>query len=212
MSAGAPLWRSDEHEVERWCRMLRQQGVPTDPSRLDLRPPPPGPMAELAGATIVHPGASTPARRWPPGRWAQVARAERERGRRVAVTGGAAEVPLARKVAELAGLPPEWVLAGSLGVMELAALVGVAGLMLCADTGVAHLATALRTPSVVLFGPTPPALWGSPADRPWHRALWAGVTGPPSGTLPHPGLLQVTVEQVLQAAAGLPRRSVRSSR
>ena len=75
---------------------------------------------------------------------------------------------------------------------------------MCGDTGVAHLATALRTPSVVLFGPTSPALWGPPPDRPWHRALWAGTSGDPHGQRPDPGLLAIGVDQVTEALADLP--------
>nr|WP_249355415.1 glycosyltransferase family 9 protein [Nocardia farcinica] len=44
--------------------------------------------------------------------------------------------------------------------------------MVCSDTGVGHLATAFGTPSVVLFGPNPPAWWGPPPQRRRHVALW----------------------------------------
>ena len=40
-------------------------------------------------------------------------------------------------------------------------------------TGLAHLATAYARPSVVLFGPVPPAEWGPP-QHPRHQVLWAG--------------------------------------
>jgi ADP-heptose:LPS heptosyltransferase len=76
------------------------------------------------------------------------------------------------------------------------------------DTGVAHLATAVRTPSVVLYGPTPPSLWGPPADRPWNVALWAGRVGDPHGTTPDRGLLDLTVADVLLALRTLPTRRV----
>jgi ADP-heptose:LPS heptosyltransferase len=78
--------------------------------------------------------------------------------------------------------------------------------VVCGDTGVAHLATALRTPSVVLFGPTPPARWGPPADRPWHRVLWAGRTGDPHGRSADDGLLEIDVADVTAALADLPSR------
>ena len=57
---------------------------------------------------------------------------------------------------------------------------------------------------MVLFGPTSPALWGPPPDRPWHRALWAGTSGDPHGQLPDPGLLAIDVDQVTEALADLP--------
>jgi ADP-heptose:LPS heptosyltransferase len=203
-SSQGPRWRADEHEVARWCRLLDESGIAADPGRLDIELPP-GPLPHGAqGATLVHPGAASPARRWPAERFAAVASAEARAGRRVVVTGGPAEVELAHEVAGSAGLPPEAVHAGQGGVLALGRLVAAAGRVLCGDTGVAHLATALGTPSVVLFGPTPPALWGPPPDRSWHRALWAGASGDPHGRLTDPGLLAVTVDQVLEALADLP--------
>lgn len=93
--------------------------------------------------------------------------------------GGPDEVTLASDVAAGAGLPPSSVLAGGTSVLELAAIVAAAGTVVCGDTGVAHLATALGRPSVVLFGPVSPHLWGPPPDRPQHIALWAGRSGRP---------------------------------
>jgi ADP-heptose:LPS heptosyltransferase len=69
--------------------------------------------------------------------------------------------------------------------------------VICGDTGVAHLATAYCTPSVVLFGPVSPAEWGPPADRLQHRALWAGRRGSPHADLPDPGLLTITIANVV---------------
>jgi len=115
----------------------------------------------------------------------------------VLVTGGADEAALAARVAALAALEPRCVIAGRTTALELAAIVGVAGRVVCGDTGVAHLATALRRPSVVVFGPTAPAAWGPPRERPWHRAIWAGVPGDARGAAVHPGLLAITVGDVL---------------
>ena len=195
-SAGGPAWRDDEHEIRRWCRLLHAHGIPADPARLDL-PAPAGAPGWTHGASVLHPGAAFGARRWPVDRWAAVARAERALGRRVLVTGGPDETALAQRLGVLAGLEPGDVLAGRTTVLELAAIVGVAGRVVCADTGVAHLATALRRPSVVLFGPTAPAAWGPPPDRPWHRVLWAGVPGDGRAAVVHPGLLRITVSDVL---------------
>ena len=128
------------------------------------------------------------------------ARPEQHQGRPVIISGGPQERMLALDVAEQAGLDEHDVRAGDTSLVELAALVSGAGRLVCGDTGVAHLATALRTPSVVLFGPTPPALWGPPADRPQHRALWAGRTGDNFADEPDAGLLELSAEQVLDAA------------
>ena len=192
---GLPHWRPREHEPARWCRLLAECGIPAAPSRLDL--PPPAPIPSYAGATIVHPGAASPARRWPPGRWAIVARSELEQGRRVVVTGTRAERRLGLALARDAGVSADDVVAGETSLLELAALVGSASLVLSGDTGVAHLATALGTPSVVLFGPVPPSEWGPSAARRSHRALWAGDRGDPHATAPDDGLLRIVPRQVL---------------
>ncbi|HKH30128.1 MAG TPA: glycosyltransferase family 9 protein [Gaiellaceae bacterium] len=191
-SHGLPRWRADEHEVARWCRLLSESSIPADPAdlRLDVRP------AGIPGATVVHPGAASGCRRWPAERFAAVARAEREAGRDVLVTGGAAEARLARTVADGAGLPESAVLAGTTSLAGLAGVVAAAGRVVCGDTGVAHLATAVGTPSVVLFGPIPPHRWGPPPD-PKHRALWVGLTGDPHAEDVHAGLLAIDVGDVL---------------
>jgi ADP-heptose:LPS heptosyltransferase len=76
---------------------------------------------------------------------------------------------------------------------------------------VAHLATALGTPSLVLFGPTSPARWGPP-DRAIHRVLWAGRTGDPHASRPDPGLLAIGEDDVLQALETLPGDRTEDSR
>lgn len=198
-----PVWRDAEHEVARWCRMLDWHGVPADPGDLALPPPSPSPprgdtrpaVARPGGVppVVIHPGASSPERRWPVRRYAAVAEALAVAGYRVVVTGSAAEEPAARVLAAGAGLPVGAVLAGSTDLATLAALVASARLVISGDTGVAHLATGYATPSVVLFGPMSPARWGPPPDRPRHVALWHGADG----------LLDITPEEVLGAAGAL---------
>lgn len=204
---GGPGWREDEHERRRWCRLLAHHGVAADPDDLSLDPPPtPGgelDITRFAGATVIHPGAASAARRWPIDRWATVARHEREHGRTVVVTGGTDESGLADAVARFAGVDAGAVLAGRTDVVDLAAVVAAAGRVVCGDTGVAHLASAFATPSVVLFGPTPPARWGPP-DAAHHVTLWAGRAGDPHGDAPDPGLLALTVDDVLDALEALP--------
>ncbi|MCU1676529.1 MAG: glycosyl transferase, family 9 [Frankiales bacterium] len=201
-TAGAPPWDPGEHEVTRWCRLLDSNGIPAYPGDLVLDTPaeaPPG-----ARATIVHPGAAAGSRRWPAGSFAEVARRLAADGHDVVVTGGPDERALAAEVCAAAGMPASANLAGTTDVMQLAALMSAARLVVTGDTGVAHLATAYERPSVVLFGPTSPALWGPPA-RPWHRYLWNGSTGNPHAVAPDPGLLGISVDEVLAAAAAVDR-------
>jgi ADP-heptose:LPS heptosyltransferase len=202
--AEGPTWEEEEHEVHRWCRLLRHYGVDADPCDLSLAVPP---VAVQRGVTIVHPGAKSPARRWPAARYAAVAKTLAAAGHRVVVTGSPAEEDLAVRVAGQAGLPGAAVLAGRTGLGELAALVAHARLVISGDTGIAHLATGYGTASVVLFGPMPPARWGPPA-RPYHRAIWHGTEAEP-GDAPgpgiHPALLWISAGEVLTAAGDVER-------
>jgi len=201
-----PEWRDREHEVARWCRLVRARGIACDPWDLDLDPsflrgraP-----ACAVGATVVHPGAASEARRWPGERFAAVARAEVAQGRPVVVTGGPADVDRCGLIARRAALAEPCVFAGQTSALELAAVVAVAGRVVSGDTGVAHLATALRRPSVVLFGPVPPSEWGPPPERGYHRALWTGRRGDPHGDVVDPGLLEISVQDVLATLDVLP--------
>ncbi|MEV0360874.1 glycosyltransferase family 9 protein [Nocardia sp. NPDC050697] len=192
---GGPGWDAGEHEVRRWCLLLDRAGIPCDPGALGLEAPGASPAP---GCVVVHPGGSSGARRWPAARFAAVVRALAATGSEVVVTGSSAERALAEAVG--AGLPPVAVRAGRDDLATLAALVAEAALVVTNDTGVGHLATAYGTRSVLVFGPNPPAWWGPPADRPRHTALWAGEIGDPHGPDPAPGLLAITVEDVLDAA------------
>lgn len=191
-----PAWREDEHEIDRWCRLLRESGIETDPDEYWItRPGAPVPP-RVRGATLIHPGASSAARRWPAERWAAVAAAEVEAGRDVFLTGSAAECVLCEEVAAAASLPADRVLAGRTGLLELAAMVAAAGALACADTGVAHLASALQVPSVIVFGPNSPRHRGPPPHT-IHRPLWAGREGDPDADTPDPGLLEIDAATVI---------------
>ncbi|MGI8331166.1 glycosyltransferase family 9 protein [Actinomadura scrupuli] len=201
-----PWWDDGEHEVGRWCRLLEWWGLPADRTALRLDPPALPPP--VAGAVVVHPGAASRGRRWPPDRFAAVARALAGGGHRVVVTGTAAERALAREVASRAGLPPGSVLAGTTGLAGLAALVSRAALVVSNDTGTAHLAFAYGRPSVTLYGPVSPALWGPPPEPGRHAALWHGTgdrPGDPHAAATDPRLLRITADEVLAAAARVAR-------
>ena len=204
-----PPWRADLHDVERWCRLIRYAGLTADPADLGLSSP--RAPSSAPGAIVIHPGAAAPARRWPAQRFGAVARTLAAAGAPIVVTGSAAERDLADAVIASGGLPPAASLAGRLELDELAALVAEAGLVICGDTGVAHLASAFGTPSVVLFGPTPPAWWGPPQHGP-HRVLWRGLRGDPLSWSADPGLLQISVAEVVEAAEAMLAETDRTNR
>ncbi|MFF0889475.1 glycosyltransferase family 9 protein [Streptomyces sp. NPDC001046] len=196
-----PTWYAEEHERDRWCRLLRWYGLDADPR--DLRLPPPRTSSPAPGAAVLHPGAGSPARCWPVERYAAVAAGLRARGLRVVVTGGADEGDLVARLAKQADLADTDVFGGGLPFGRLSALVAAASCVISGDTGVAHLAAAHGTPSVTLFGPVAPSRWGPPPD-PRHRTLWYGPEGDPHGRRPDPALLRITPDDVLRAHGELP--------
>ncbi len=204
-TVGMPAWQPGEHEVRRWCRLLHESGIAADPTRLKIRAPTVSVPAGLPGVTVIHPGAAAAARRWPLERFAAVARSELASGRRVVVTGSAAERPLACRLARSAGLRAADVLAGRTDLDQLTAVIATAARLVSGDTGVAHLAAALGTPTVTLFGPVPPSEWGPP-QRPRHIALWAGARGDPHASTVDAGLLAIPADDVISSLACLDRR------
>jgi ADP-heptose:LPS heptosyltransferase len=209
-----PDWEDAEHEVLRWCRLVRSVGGPCEPDDLRLGPPdPPGGRGEPEQAqdgrradVIVHPGAAANARRWPASRWAAVVTALTEWGRSVTLTGSPAERGLCARVrleAVTHGAGAVRDLSGELAVPALADLVATARLLVSTDTGVAHLATAYGTPSVTLFGPTPPELWGPAIDRDRHLVIWHDEPGTPrrdpNADRLDPALARVPAEDVVAA-------------
>lgn len=200
-TAAFPQWRPDEHEIDRWCRMLTESGIPADPEDLELAIP--RDDARARGAIVVHPGAASESRRWPAQRWIDLCTRLRAMGERIVLTGGPEEFRRCRYIARASHLPIDTVLAGRTDLGELAHVVASARAVVCGDTGMAHIATALRTPSVVLFGPTSPQYWGPPPRRRFHRVLWRGTLGDPHAPVVDPGLASITVNEVLDELQSL---------
>ncbi|MFE3255366.1 glycosyltransferase family 9 protein [Nocardia sp. NPDC059091] len=193
-----PDWQPEMHDVDRWCHLLEFDGIAADRRNLGLVPP----VASTShrNAVVVHIGAGAAARRWPPDRFAAVVRHLLVQDRDVVVTGDESERETALGVATRAGLSSARVLAGQQNLIELAATVAEAALVVCGDTGVAHLATAFGTRTVLLFGPNPPSRSGPPPHLLGrHAVLWAGQTGDPDADDIDPGLLKIGVPEVVNA-------------
>ncbi len=117
----------------------------------------------------MHAGASTESRRWPPSNFVRVAARLSARGYPIVLTGTAAEADLTEAIA--ARLPDGAVnLAGKTDLGSLAALYSRAALLICNDTGVSHLADALRMPSIVISTGNNPQRW-APRDQQRHQVL-----------------------------------------
>lgn len=203
-TAGQPAYHPEDHVLVRWERLLAPSGIAPDRADLYLAlPTGPDPAAGVPGAdppTVVHLGAGSPSRRWPLDRWAAVVAALTADGHRVVCSGSAGERDAVAQVLDTAGVDARANLAGTTDPVALARLVRSARLVVAPDTGVPHLAVLFRRPSLTLFGPTPPGEWGPPPGRRGHRVLWTGRTGIMYGTQADPGLLELTVDDVVAAA------------
>jgi ADP-heptose:LPS heptosyltransferase len=169
-------WPDRGPEVRRLLALTEFLGFPTRGEHLEF------PLRETDSAAAraatgpgpgdyacVHPGASVADRRWPADRFAAVATALAAAGLRVVLTGTAAEAGLTRAVAAETAAPVVD-LAGKTDLGATAAVVAGARLVVSNDTGMSHIAAAVRTPSVVISTGDNPARW-APADAARHRVL-----------------------------------------
>ena len=107
------------------------------------------------GFVLINPGAAWPNKRWPPERFGVIARHLRDRhALRSVVLWGGGEAPLADAVVHASSAAAVRAPETSLG--DLLALSARASMMVSGDTGPVHIAAAVRTPIVGLYGPTWP--------------------------------------------------------
>ncbi len=162
------------HVIDKNLSLLALLGIDTRARRFPLRIPDTPVVActrqilDLAADepfALVNPGAAWPNKRWPADRFGAAARAVRERlGLRSAILWGPDEATLAAAVARASGDAAR--MAPQTTMVEMLALARASRVVVSGDTGPLHLAAAVGTPVVGLFGPTPPARNGpwSPRD------------------------------------------------
>jgi heptosyltransferase-2/heptosyltransferase-3 len=148
------------HEVVAFLDVVRESGydAPFRPPRFPVG------VAERreSNLVVIHPGgAENPGstmlgKRWPPDRWAKLAATLLAEGFQVRLSGGQRDRDVCRAVAERAGLDVIWDMSAKGTVMETANVIARAALFVGPDTGISHVAAALGTPTVVIFGPTNP--------------------------------------------------------
>src|SRR4051812_16075526 len=167
-------------------------------------------LARTSGPLVgIHVSGGRAIKQWPPERFGEVARGLISTGgATIILTGTAADRPLVDQVAST--LPRERVIdAGSdLGLLDLAAVLQRLDLFVTGDTGPMHLAAAVGTPIVAVFGPSHPARYAprGPFDRVVRVDLPCSpcnrIRRPPARCVGHtPDCLAfVTVDSVLHAA------------
>jgi len=165
-----PLPEPRRHQIDEYLMLAERCGGRADDTEPRLTPPPADSPARAEARALlveadargrhrtvgVHLGAAYgPAKTWPAERVAELCRLLDTVGARAVLLGTAAEAPAAAAIAAEA---PAATLAGRDRPALLPSLLAELDALVSGDTGVAHLATALGTPVVTLFGPTDPAL------------------------------------------------------
>ena len=144
------------------------------------------------GVIAVHPGSGGPAKLWPLSGWQQVLAWVAHQHLPCLIVSGPAERQ--RVAALLQGAPPyHWPCAEQLPLLHLAALLARCRVLVGHDSGITHLAAAVGTTTLALFGPTEPLVWGP-------RSRQSCVLQPPSaGALTLAALPPEVVIEVLTA-------------
>ena len=152
----------------------------------------------IADFFVLNPGGGWLSKCWPAQRYGELHQKLAEQyGRCGVITFGPGEENLAQQVISAAGNPAPVAL--PLGLGPLMALLRRAKFVVSADTGPLHLATAVGTPVVGLYGPTDPSRNGPYGSA--HvvvRNAFASETTYRRGASYSPAMMSITVEQVLK--------------
>jgi heptosyltransferase-2 len=185
---GSPKITDQEHAARQLARPLERLALYLDNPAAIISP---NEARQLDRSLIaLHPGSGSETKNWPLERWAAVAKSllSVDTSRRLLLIGGEADAARMAQLSE--AVPNERVqFAQNLSLVELAGRLQNCALFLGHDSGISHLAAAVGTPCLLLFGSTDPAIW-APANRN-VRVLRA-----PAGAL-----RRLAVETVLAALA-----------
>ena len=188
--------------------------TPTDRERARARD-----VLESAGVApdvrvaILNPGGNNPAKRWPPERFAAVAdHLARAHNLRVLINTAPPEIDIARAIIERAKTEPIALSDHGSTLGALKPLCARASIMVTNDTGPRHIAAAMGTPLVSLFGPTDPRWTTIPVrtlacNRPAEIILVADPSLPTElSSNDHPkrcAIERITTERVVEAIDAL---------
>lgn len=206
---GLVPWPGEGHEIERLLSVTDRLGLPRRGLHTDWPLQPEDRRRARAllpfegRFAIVHAGSQWPSRRWRPERFAAVADGLARKGLSIALTGVASERGLTQSIAQCIGSSAVVDLAGRTDLWTMGGLVAEAQLLIANDTGPAHIAAALGTPSVAVACGSEVARW-APLDGTRHRVLWSDHACRPCShrccPTGHECAQAVTVEPVARAA------------
>ncbi len=167
------------HEISRALNLLSPLGISADGNEMDLflspedkekadRLYPPGGGESQTITVGIHPGAASPFKRWTEKSFSLLGDLLADRGYRVILLSAEEDRPLLAGIETRVKRKPVVILPGGLRV--LAALINRLDCLVCNDSAPSHIAQAVGTPAVVLYGPTHDAVTG-PLDRERNRVV-----------------------------------------
>lgn len=196
----------NKHEIHIFLHLLAKLGIPSEGDYLEF----PLTSSEKAEASTiikrsglnsknyicVHPGSRSTDRRWDIEKFTLVAEKLSSLGYDIVLTGTEEELPLTQTISQQLKKPPVN-LTGVTSLGVTAAVIHQSKLLIANDTGVSHIASALNTPSVILFTGSDPIRW-APLTSSLHVAV--------------DGNAKASVDQVLSASFKLlnPQTTIKS--
>lgn len=157
-------------------------------------------LRNITDFILLSPGAGWGAKQWPPERYGEAAKVLAKDGLRSLINFGPGDEELVRAAESACGGAAASI---QCSLAELIALTRRARLFIGGDTGPMHLAAALNVPVVAAFGPTDPARNGPFDTRSRVLRSASSPTSLSHRSEPDPGLLEITVEQIVAAARQL---------
>lgn len=176
-------WPDKGHEILRMQRLLKYLGIPLDGDHLEL------PIyikeyeefmrtkrqygLEEKNYVCVHPGARLATRRWSPKKFSMLIKMLASEKMRVVVTGSREEKDYIKE--RLGRLPGNTVnLSGKTSLGNLGLILKNSRLLISNDTGVSHVAAAMKTPSLLIVTGSDPDRW-VPLDKKLHSYIYHPV-------------------------------------
>lgn len=213
------------HTVERNLDAVRRLGIFPSPENRDLQFYVPEDAKKrvqtlllhknMQDYVLIHPSSRWRFKCWSAKKMHALVKALILRGEKIVITGGKDdfEKEMVETIAQ--GLDSSLILnlTGQINLKELGALIEKAKALICVDSLPLHLASALKTPTVVLFGPTSDITWG-PWKNPHAKVITQKLSCRPcfmdgcGGSKVSDCLETISMESVLSAYEGLKQQSV----
>lgn len=161
----SPEFVPDQHEIDKNFKLLEWLSISTEdrtpvvyPDEFDeqyvedvlLKQK----VSNGSKIAVIHPGAGNSLRFWPTERYVEVGKYLSKKGFKIVLTGTEKEKILTSKIKEMFPVAVE--LSGMLSILQVASLLRRANMLICPDTGIMHLASCTKTPTIALIGPGNP--------------------------------------------------------